>query len=419
VTANGSGTLVLPLPSGTTAANALVSGTKTLYVSQDGSLFISGNPAGYDMQIGVKSGGSTSLDGLYWSAFLDNYQGSTDPNQNGLDSGPGSSVELAANNNLEIAHERINIDGFFSYEATYSDNFPFDSNGLEQNQGSTYAVGGNGQMAIGVGVGSDYFLSFYVKAPAMKAPSGTTVFLNPQGVVNAANSVPITHQVSPGEVITLVGTGIGPSTPVTASAPFPTGGLGGVQVMINGTAAPVYYASATQVAAVVPYSTPADGSLLTIQVVFNNTQSNAVRVYSGPSSPGLFTIPPGGPFDGAITHADGTVVTSANPAKVGETVAMYLTGLGAVSPAVTAGTAAPSSPLSQVVQSVSVLIDGVPAKIVFQGLAPTLGGLYQLNVTIPSGVTTGSSVDIEITTWLDNFQTPDTDNFEATIPIGK
>jgi uncharacterized protein (TIGR03437 family) len=48
----------------------------------------------------------------------------------------------------------------------------------------------------------------------------------------------------------------------------------------------------------------------------------------------------------------------------------------------------------------------------YQGLAPQLAGLYQLNVTIPTGVTTGSEVTFEIVT-------TDADNIQATIPIGK
>src|SRR5437763_2584472 len=66
VTANGSGTLVLPAPTGVTAANTLLSGTKVLYVAQDGSFFIAGAANGYDMEIGVRSGGSNALNGLYW-----------------------------------------------------------------------------------------------------------------------------------------------------------------------------------------------------------------------------------------------------------------------------------------------------------------------------------------------------------------
>ena len=63
-------------------------------------------------------------------------------------------------------------------------------------------------------------------------------------------------------------------------------------------------------------------------------------------------------------------------------------------------------------QRLDVGVDGVQAKVSYQGLAPQLAGLYQLNVTIPAGVTTGSSVVLEIST-------VDADNVQAVIPIAK
>jgi uncharacterized protein (TIGR03437 family) len=64
-----------------------------------------------------------------------------------------------------------------------------------------------------------------------------------------------------------------------------------------------------------------------------------------------------------------------------------------------------------VVNPVDAYIDGTAATVAYQGLAPTLGGLYQLNVTIPSGLSTGNQ-PLEISTY-------DGDNIQATIPIGK
>ena len=107
-----------------------------------------------------------------------------------------------------------------------------------------------------LGGGGDYFLQVWAKAPSF---SGTGVFLNPTGVVNAASNSPFTAQISPGEVISLYGTGFPAASQIlTAPLPFPTN-LGGIQVMINGVAAPVYAVSPGQVNAVVPYSTPSDG----------------------------------------------------------------------------------------------------------------------------------------------------------------
>jgi len=64
------------------------------------------------------------------------------------------------------------------------------------------------------------------------------------------------------------------------------------------------------------------------------------------------------------------------------------------------------------VDAPAVYIDGLQATIAYSGLAPGLGGLYQLNVTIPNNVTTGGPVDLEV----DGY---DAVTIQATIPIGK
>jgi uncharacterized protein (TIGR03437 family) len=121
-------------------------------------------------------------------------------------------------------------------------------------------------------------------------------------------------------------------------------------------------------------------------------------------------VPPGGLGNGAILHADYTLVSTASPAKIGETVQVFLTGLGPVAPPVAAGAAAPSSgTLAQVTNIPNVYIDNQLATVTFAGLAPGLGGLYQVNVTIPSGVGNGA-VTLEISA-------VDSDNAQATIPI--
>jgi uncharacterized protein (TIGR03437 family) len=419
MTANGSGTLVFPAPSGVTAANTLLSGSKVLYVSADGGFFIAGGSNGYDMLIGMRPG-TTAMNGLYWNAYLRNYQGSSDPNFNGIDAGQGSANELAASGNLEIGHQRVNIDGIFSYDSTYSDDFAFDSNGLATYTSSVYAVGANGTIAIGSGLTSNYQIAIYVKAPAMNAPAGTTVFLNPQGVINSANFAPITTQISPGQIITLFGSGIGPAAATGApSLPFPTT-LGGVRVLMRwsgnttGTAIPVYYVSATQINAITPFTGPGNYDLVTFQVEYNGQTSNQVSVWKGPSSPGLFMVPTASsPTAGAIQRfPDYSLITSANRAKAGDTVILYMTGLGAVTGGTVAG-AAPTT-TSTVTSRVDVYIDGeLQAPVDFKGVSG-FGGFYQMNIRIPSGLSAGEHA-IEITTYLTDGQTPDSDSYQATI----
>jgi len=393
VAANGSGQLTIPAPGGLTAGSTLLSGQKTLFVSPDGNFFMAGNPAGYDFVVGVKNAPSGSqLNGLYWLGYMWNYQGSDGSSD--LFGVSGSANQLASAGNVEIAHERTNSDYDLPYDLLYNDVFKFDSTGTAA---GAYAIGGNGDIVVFADTTGSYFFGIYVKAPAMSAPAGSTAFLNPQGVVNAASYAPVTAQVAPGTMMTLFGSGLGPANLVQASSlPFPTQ-LGGVTVTVNGTPAPLYYVSATQIAMIVPSSAPNDGSTVSIQVTYNGAQSNPVIAYSGLSSPGAYTVGQDGISSAIIHHADGSNVTASSPAKVGETVIMALNGMGPVNPASPAGAAGPSSPLSQLSQPLQVLIDGVQATVQFAGLAPGFAGLYQLNITIPAGVSKGE-VGIEIDT---------------------
>jgi uncharacterized protein (TIGR03437 family) len=111
---------------------------------------------------------------------------------------------------------------------------------------------------------------------------------------------------------------------------------------------------------------------------------------------------------------------------LGETVQVYVTGLGDVSPGIVDGAAGPSSPLSQTTNTFTAYLDccatngpgmststGVSATgtVQYEGLAPTLAGKYQVNVTIPTtGVSSGDNI-LEIAG-------PDSDAYEAIIPIG-
>lgn len=418
VAADGTGTLNFPAPSGAAANNVLLSGNKVLYVSPDGNFFLAGGSSTFDFVIGVKASTGTA-NGLYFTSYLQGALSSTNTfTTRGAD---GTAILLPAQG-VEIGHQRVNSDFSPSYDDTYAVAFKPAADGTVTNPDSQYAVGGAGNFIIGAGRGSNYQLTAYVKAPAV---GGTGVFLNPQAVVNAASSVPFTASVAPGEFVTLAGTGLATAPASASSLPFPTT-LGGVQVSVawvdvNGkpqsAPAPLSFVSPTQINAMVPYSAPSDESLIAFQVTNNGVPSNTARVYCGLTAPGIFTIPSGGIGNGAIQHADFSLVSGASPAKAGETVLIYLTGLGSVTPSVVAGAAAPSNPLASATVP-DVYIGGIKARVLFSGLTPGAAGLYQVNVTIPAGVTAGSNASIEIATF-DSAKNLLSVNTEATIPIAK
>jgi uncharacterized protein (TIGR03437 family) len=417
LTANGTGTITFPAPSNVAAGNVLLSGTKVLAVSPDGNLFIAGGQSGFDFVIGLKSAGATStqqLNGLYYTGYLLNQDPGT--SNQGVYAAEGAANELATLNNTEIYHQRTNCDYCSNaYDDISDDIFAFNTGGTASFTGfGAFALGPNADMAIGSGLGNSiYQLVFYVRTPAA---SGTGVFLNPQGVVNAASFAPFTAQYSPGEVVTMYGTGIATTDANLTALPFPNT-LGNVQVKVGDGStsttinAPLYAVCAScnpqQISAVIPYNTSSATGYITFQVINNGTPSNVVTGYLGATSPGVFTVPPGGIFSGAIQHAtDFSLVTTASPAKAGETVVAYCTGLGAVTPAVTAGAAAPSSPAAQVPAGlVAVAITDSQGNyfqlpqtsVLFTGLTPTVGGLYQVNFVVPSGMASGNAV-LEIDT---------------------
>jgi uncharacterized protein (TIGR03437 family) len=229
-----------------------------------------------------------------------------------------------------------------------------------------------------------YELSFGTRMPPQ---SGTGVFIDPQRVLNGA-SFALGYPVSPGGFVTLFGTGLSTQTTNAKSFPFPAT-LGGVSATVNGKAAPLYLVSPTQISLVVPYSST--GSTATIVVTSNNVASNSVEVPLAATAPGIFSLTQNGLGDGAVLHANYSVVNIDSPALPGEIVQVFLSGMGSVIPSVVEGAAAPGTqPFATVTAPTAVTVGGQNAQVLFNGLTPLLASLYQLNVRIPTNLPPGA-----------------------------
>lgn len=211
--------------------------------------------------------------------------------------------------------------------------------------------------------------------------------------------------ISPGEIITIFGLGLGPATlaffdpgapPIPASLPA---AAPATSVTINGTPAPLIYASAAQTAVIVPYSI--SGTTASVVVTYGGLSSPAYAVAVAPANPGIFTVAASGQGQAAVLNynaasGDYTVNGSANPAARGSTVVLYVTGAGAMSSSVSNQLIPPAPPVTPL-QAPSVSIGGQTATVLAAQAPPgSVPGLLQLNVTVPSTVTPGVALPVVV-----------------------
>lgn len=409
---------------GKRSSSAMIAGTEVLYVTPDGNFVFGGSATGYDMFVGVRAATSapSNYAGLYYQAGLDLDESAASSGVSPFDTYYGSFQALSGGD--IIGHQRFSTSSSMNYQTqdslliyggandfTYYDSYTLNSDGSSDDSAFAqhYVSSTDGTIRIGYGIGPLLSLNVAFQEPGF---SGSGVYLNPAGVVNAASSAPFTAQVSPGEFLTLYGSGLADTT-ATATLPFPTT-FNGVQVMVNQTAAPISYVSPTQISIVVPYLTTPN-SVAQIYVVNNGANSNLLTSFTGSTSVGVFTNNPvGGLGYAAALHPDNSVISESSPAQIGETVAVYLAGMGVVAPPVQDGAAAPTSPLSYTSATPLVyLLDSsghyLQGKVTFSGLAPGYTGLYQVNFTIPSGLVSGdASLEIIGT---------DSATFQALLPV--
>jgi uncharacterized protein (TIGR03437 family) len=208
--------------------------------------------------------------------------------------------------------------------------------------------------------------------PATATPTG------PPTIVAVANAGSYAQAYAPGEIIAIFGTQLAASTQAAASVPLSTL-MAGVTVSINGVAAPLLYVSATQLNVQIPYETPVNTSVnLTVD---DNGQKASTTLTATAAAPGIFVT------------AQGTPVPYTTAAQ-GQTITLFVTGAGAVSPAQadgaspSAGTPAGSLPMPQ--QTVTVTVGGVNAPVQFTGIPAGLVGVLQVNYQVPSGAPVGA-----------------------------
>jgi uncharacterized protein (TIGR03437 family) len=210
------------------------------------------------------------------------------------------------------------------------------------------------------------------------------------GAVSAASYAPAPTPLTAGALVSLFGRNLTTSGGAAASLPLPTS-LGGVGVTVGGFPAGLISADATQGQINLQIPWEVQGSAQAdILVNTGGTITPPQTVMLSAAAPALFTMSQNGTGAGAFLHADYSAISSSAPATAGEVVLLYASGLGAVQTPVADGAA--SGGLNATTAPVSVMIGGQQATVQYAGLAPNYAGLYQINVTIPSGIASGSAL---------------------------
>lgn len=224
-------------------------------------------------------------------------------------------------------------------------------------------------------------------SPIPTTPTATTI--------NAAGPTP-DGSIAPGSLISIFGQNFGTQTQIGPTNPLQQS-LAGVAVTADNLIFPLWFVSAGQINAQVPWELPPGQYTLTVH-------SSGLPDVSGPitvsrNAPGVYYTesPTNQPLAVAV-HQDWTLITPASPARRGEYVTIYVNGLGPVNPAGLDGFPTRVTPLTPAVDPVSVNINGsLTLTPYWAGASPGTNGTDVVILQIADPIPTATTLNLSIT----------------------
>ncbi|MBI4873850.1 MAG: S8 family serine peptidase [Acidobacteria bacterium] len=239
---------------------------------------------------------------------------------------------------------------------------------------------------------------FTAEAGGLKVYFGGRARLVPaietNGVVNAASGR-VGQGVAPGSYASIFGRGLADALRIYSTSYLPLS-LAGVSVSFDvparklSLAGRLHFVSDRQINVQIPWELQGLNSA-TMKVSIGDSSSALFDVPLNDYSPAFFeyTEPSSGRLLAAALDANYQLVGSANAARRGQVVQLYVNGLGPVDNPPPSGEPSPANPLARTKTTPAVTVGGRDAAVEFSGLAPYFVGLYQVNVTIPSDAPAG------------------------------
>ena len=249
--------------------------------------------------------------------------------------------------------------------------------------------------------GSSFLAKLEKSSPAV---SDSRPHIQWECVLNAASY--LGGAVAPGEIVTILGSGLGPAelatqelTGITALATT----LAGARILFNGAPAPLVYVSEKQSSAIVPYGVAADSSV-NVEVEYRGVRSNIVAMPVVEARPGIFTRDGSGRGQAAIRNQDGSLNSPENPAARGSVIVFYATGEGLLEPAwvdgqiIGASPPKPKLPISVLIWDERSLDDNaVQAEVLSaRAVAGSIPGLLEVTAHVPEEAPVGGALTISI-----------------------
>jgi uncharacterized protein (TIGR03437 family) len=187
-------------------------------------------------------------------------------------------------------------------------------------------------------------------------------------ITGASNAASYKQNYAPGMIVAIFGTGLADAPLSAPFVPLPTQ-LNHVTVTINSLLCPLYFISPSQLNVQIPYTVPVGTAVL--QVSYNG-QSATLPLNITSAAPGIFTDP-----------ASGTPVPN-SVAKRGDTVTLFITGEGTVTPSPSTGATPKPATVPMPTQELSIKVGNVSVtSIPYRGVPAWAIGLTQLNYTVP------------------------------------
>jgi uncharacterized protein (TIGR03437 family) len=236
-----------------------------------------------------------------------------------------------------------------------------------------------------------FSISFSSSAEAQATPPQ----ISEGGVVNNASYTLHPQPMAAGSIAAIFGTNLNDGSIIHSSELGQDGklvtSLGGASVTVDGIPAPIFYSTPFQLGIQIPVELAGMFSA-TVRVTTEEGTSAPHTIFLDEFAPGIFTTSQQGIGRAAALHEDGeSPITGVNPARLGEVVTFFATGLGGTIPPLETGE---PSEGNQALLNATVFFDGIPALAEFTGTAPGFVGLNQINVRIPVNATSGPDVPI-------------------------